>query len=140
MLIDMYSLVESAVGSVLFIWGLAIMINKNIIKSYFKTFTNIEENETLAYLIVSILLILGLIIVWVHNDWYFNSAIIVTLLGWILIIKSTLWLIFPKFFAQLSKKFSHLVLNCWFRFVYGGIFIILGSLILGKYYIENFVM
>ena len=61
MLVDMYAVVESVVGSTLVIWGLALMVNKHIIKSFFDTFTNIEENETLNYLTASMFLILGLI-------------------------------------------------------------------------------
>lgn len=139
----MYSLVESVVGSTLLIWGLALAVNKNIIKSCFNIFidkADKETNEALGYITASLFLILGLIIVWVHNDWYFNSAIIVTLIGWLLTIKSSLWLLFPRFFARLSKKFSPLASIFWFRFAYGAFIIILGALILGRYYIENFVM
>lgn len=140
MLVDMYAVVESVVGSALVIWGLAIIVNKHIIKSFFDTFTNIEENETLSYLTASMFLILGLITVWVHNDWYLNPAVIVTLLGWLLVIKSSLWLLFPKFFAQFAKKFSFLVLNTWFSFVYGAVTLILGLLIFSKHYVENFIV
>ena len=140
MLIDMYSLVESVAGSALLIWGLAFMLNGHIVQSFFDTFTNIEENETLSYLTASMFMILGLITVWVHNDWHFSITVIVTLLGWILTIKSTLWLFFPHFFARLAKKFSPLILNLWFRLSYGAFIIVLALAILGKNYIENLIM
>ena len=138
MLNDMYSLVESVVGSALLIWGVALLVNKHIIQSFFDTFTNIEENETLSYLTASMFLILGLIIMFVHNDWYWSFGIIVTVLGWILFFKASLWLFFPKTLSRLAKKFSHLVLAGWFRFVYGGIITLLGLIVLSKYFIENF--
>ena len=133
MLTDTYHLVESVVGSALIIWGLAVIINKHIIRSFFDTFTNIEKNETLIYLTACMFLILGLITVWVHNDWLWSSAVIVTLLGWIITIQTSLWLLFPRFLVVLTKKFSPLVLNTWFRISYGVIIIVLGFLIISKY-------
>ena len=102
MLVDMYSVIESVVGSALVIWGIAVMVNKHIVKSFVDTFTNIEENETLLYLTASMFLILGLITIWVHNDWYLNTAVIVTIMGWILAIKFSLWLLFPRFFCSVG--------------------------------------
>lgn len=137
MLIDMYSLVENVAGSLLIIWGLANMLNKSIIQSFFDTFTNREKNETLVYLTASMFLTLGLITIWVHNDWYWSPAIIVTVLGWVLTVKTSLWLFFPKQLFKLTKQFSTLAVNLWFRLAYGLVSIILGALILGNHYFEN---
>lgn len=136
MFIDMYSLVENVLGSVLLIWGVALVVNKHIIPAFVKTFMDIEKNETLAYLTASMFLILGLITVWVHNDWYWSLTVIVTLLGWLITIKSSLWLFFPRFLTKLAKKFSPLVLHTWFRIPYGLLVAILGLLILSKYYMD----
>ena len=131
MIVDIYELIESVIGSSLIIWGLALIINKHIIKSFFETFTNIEKNEALTLLTASMFLILGLITVWAHNDWY-SLSIIVTLIGWLITIKSSLWLFFPKQLAEISKKFANLILKSWFRFAYGIAIILIGLLILGK--------
>ena len=139
MLIDLYSLVESVIGSTLIIWGLALIVNKNIIKSFFDTFINLEKNETLSYLTSSMFLILGLIIVWVHNDWYWSPTIIVTLIGWIITIKASLWLFFPKIFISLAKRFSFIILYPWFHLAYGLCMILFGLLIIGKYYLGNLI-
>ena len=139
-MLDMYSLVENVAGYALLIWGLASLINKNITKSFFNSFTNIEKNEILIYLTASMLLILGLITVGVHNDWYWSFSIIVTILGWVLIIKCSLLLLFPTHVIKLAKKFSNLVLHAWFRWIYGAITIILALLILSRHYIESFTL
>lgn len=136
MLIDMYSVIESVIGSSLVIWGLAVIFNKNIIKSFFETFTNIEKNEFLILITASMFLILGLITVWAHNDWY-SLSIIVTLIGWLITIKSSLWLFFPKQLAKISKNFSNLILKPWFRFAYGAIAILIGLVVLGKEFLLN---
>ncbi len=136
----MYSLVEVVVASSLIIWGLSLIINKHIVQSFYNAFTNIEKNEILIYLTASMFLILGLITVSVHNDWYLNPAIIVTLIGWIITIKSSLWLFFPRLLTKITKKSSVLILNSWFRFVYGAIIILLGMIVFVKHYVENFTI
>ena len=133
----MYSLVESVIGSTLIIWGLALIINKHIIRSFFDTFTNVEKNETLIYLTACMFLILGLITVWVHNDWLWSFTVIVTFMGWFIIIDTVLWFLFPRFLANLIKKFSPLVHKTWFRIGCGVVTITLGLLIIGKHYTEN---
>ena len=140
MFTDIYSLVESVVASSLIIWGVALIVNKHIVQSFFDTFTNIERNETLSYLTATMFLVLGLITVTVHNDWYWGSALIVTLIGWILVFKASLWLFSPKIAASLAKKYSHLILNSWFHFVYGAVIILLGLIVFGKYFVENLSM
>lgn len=137
MVTDLYSLVENVAGIGLVIWGLALLANKYIIKSFYDTFMDIEKNESLVYLTASAFLFVGLVTVWVHNDWYLSSTVIVTVLGWVIAIKSSLWLSFPRFLSGLVKKFSWIVLNAWFRFAYGALLIVLGLLVLGEDYIEK---
>ena len=139
MLTDMYSLVESVVGSTLIIWGLIFIVNRHIIQSFFDTFTNVEKNETFIYLIACMFLILGLITVFVHNDWHWGFTVIVTLMGWYITITSVLWLLFPRFLANLIKKFSPLVYKTWFGIACGVISMALGLLIMGKHYTDNLV-
>ena len=130
MLTDMYSLVETVTGSMLTVWGLALLINGHIVQSFFQTFTDMKENETLSGLSASMFLILGFITIYAHNDWYFNTGIIVTALGWIITIKAGIWLLFPVFMAEKAKKLSKLVLHSYFRFASGGVFLILGLVVL----------
>ena len=137
MVTDMYSLVENVAGIGLVIWGLALLINKYIIKSFYDTFMDIEKNESLVYLTASAFLFVGLVTVWVHNDWFLSTTVIVTFLGWIITIKSSLWLAFPRFLSRLVKKFSWMVLNPWFRIAYGVLLIVLGLLVLGQGYMES---
>ena len=46
----------------------------------------------------------GFAIVFFHPIWTFSPAIIVTLLGWIAVIKSSLYLLFPKTTMQLIPR------------------------------------
>lgn len=52
----------------------------------------------------SIFLLIGLSIVVVHNIWALEPRIIITILGWLIAIKSILWLSFPVGMFGFSKK------------------------------------
>ena len=137
MLIDMYSLAESVIACALIVWGLAIFVNPQIIPSFLDTFINVEKNQTLLYLSSGMFLTLGLITIWVHNDWYLGVSVIVTLIGWLLTIKSSLWLLFPSQLARLTKKLYPFVSQTWFRIMYATINLVLALVILSKNHIES---
>jgi hypothetical protein len=54
----------------------------------------------------SIGLILGLILVDVHNIWVWKPQIVITLVSWLVLIKSILWLSMPERMLTLCKKMS----------------------------------
>ena len=132
MIIDLYFLVEKLTGSSMFLWGLALFINPKILISFFNVFVeNEKENEVLRYFIAGLFLTFGLIIVWVHNDWHPSSSLLVTLVGWILIIKAMLWISFPRFFSKIGKKFfKNIVESTWFAYAYSLGLILVGLFIL----------
>jgi len=141
MLTDFYSLVETVAGSVLMIWGIALLVNKNVLSRMYKAFTtDINQNEVLTYLTATMFLILGLIIVWTHNDWYWGSSLIVTLLGWLIVVKTFLWMTWPKKLSSLAQFFSPWINKAWFQIAYGILIIVLGLIILSKYFIHKLSM
>jgi hypothetical protein len=75
---------------------------------------------------------IGLIIIFVHNIWT-GWSIIVTLIGWVLTIKSAFYLLFP----QIVKVFSGLSDEALRRnFLGGGVFMtVLGALLVFRYVI-----
>ena len=128
----MYDLVENVIASAFMIGGLALMVNSGIVRSLFDTFTDIEKNEALVHLTAWMFLMLGLITVWVHNDWSFSYSILITLFGWILVIKASLWLFIPRHIIRLAKKMSFIVKSRWFHVVYGLALFLIGLFILIK--------
>ena len=137
MLIDMYSLVESVIASAFMIGGLAITVNSHIVRSLFDAFTDIEKNSALIHLTAWMFLILGLITVWTHNDWYFGYPIIITLFGWILLIKASLWLLIPRHLIRLAKKMSFIIKSSWFHIVYGLALLLIGLFIFIKQHMDK---
>jgi len=130
MVVDLYSLVEKLTASSMILWGLALLFNPHILISLYKTYTDKEKNETLLYITFGMFLTFGLIILWIHNDWYLAPSLIVTLVGWTLVLKAMFWICFPHWAIKLSKKFYKLISNQWFPYAYGLVLILIGSLIL----------
>ncbi len=127
MVTDHYSLVELVLGISFTLWGVTILINKNILTSFVKLFlSDDQEFEGISYLIATMFLILGIIIVCVHNDWYMGLSLITTVLGWILVLKCFLWLAFREFLKIKMKKMLPILLNEWMNLSYGLSLIILG--------------
>ena len=98
--------------------------------SFYHSFTKKEENETLLYLTAGMFLTFGLIIVWIHNDWYLAPSVIVTAIGWILILKTMFWISFPSLAIKITKKFYNLIASKWFPPAYAIILIALGCFVL----------
>ena len=115
---------ELVAGSALIIWGLAYLFNKDLLKSFYDMFLNIEQNKPLIHVTGYVFLFIGLFTLWFYGYWRLES--IVTILGWIITIESSLLLLCPRFFAWLVKKTSVIFLNVWFRIIIGGLHIILG--------------
>ena len=137
MISDIYSLVDVVVASVLCISGLVVLINKEVIKTFYDELTK-KGNELWIYVISFSFLIAGLIVVWTHNDWYLKSpTIITTLFGWIVVIKTSFWLAFPKAIPFLLPKFKFLIFNPWFRIAYALALITLGLVLFSYYFFSD---
>lgn len=68
---------------------------------YYKSIMQHVEKERLALLCGSSLsLIFGLILIAIHNFWALEAYVIVTVLGWLLVIKSVMWLAMPTRMAK----------------------------------------
>lgn len=122
-------LVEKVVGYLYFILGWSLILQRQM----WLDWTREIEKKPLSVLFWGVMgLLVGLIIIAVHNQWVWNVTVIVTLLGWIAVIKSTLYLLAPQFMLKLVPGEIWLSRYCYFG---GGIMILLSSLILyGAYY------
>lgn len=49
-------------------------------------------------------LMLGLLLVVIHNIWVLEPRVAVTIVSWIILIKSILWLAFPECMTSATKK------------------------------------
>jgi hypothetical protein len=80
--------------------GIGILINPDFYKKLFEDFI---ENAAALYLGGIMALALGYLIVAFHNTWTKDLSVIITLVGWLALIKGILILIQPKIIVALSK-------------------------------------
>jgi len=90
---QIFSLVYIAVG-------IGILINPDFYKKLFEDFT---ENASALYLGGIMALAFGYLIVAFHNTWTKDLSVIITIVGWLALIKGILILIQPKIIVALSK-------------------------------------
>jgi len=95
--------IAKLVGAVYVAMGLGIIINT---KFYKKLFTNILKDSTFFFTWGIMAMVLGLVIIVNHNVWEASWVVIITLIGWIALVKGALMLIFPKFAGYFKPWFN----------------------------------
>lgn len=68
--------------------------------------TNFGKNKTMVFLTGFPALVVGLLIVLSHNDWTQGPALVVTLIGWLAILKGLLRIFAPEWSANLIRSFG----------------------------------
>lgn len=131
---DLFSLVEIVLGVSLILWGVASIINKDIMKINLEIFASDEPfYQALSQIILIGILITGIFIVSVHNEWSMSFSIITTLFGWAALIKCFLWLAFKKPFQKLLNILKPWLLNPMIGIAISVLTIVIGLLITCEY-------
>ena len=89
------------IGLYLFIVGIAMLTAPNRFKAALKDFLG---NKALFMYSGLIAIIYGLIIVVIHNFWISDWPVIITIVGWIFLIKGLLRLFYTENIMAYSKK------------------------------------
>jgi hypothetical protein len=71
---------------------------------YRKIADDLFSNAGLIYLSGFITVIIGLLIVAYHNRWTKNWTVLITILGWLALLKGALLIAFPQFVQSLSDR------------------------------------
>jgi hypothetical protein len=94
-------LFAQAIGLYLLIIAI-IMITR---ASYYQDIlTHLKVGSSTVVVTAAFGLVLGILIVLTHQIWNFESEVLITLIGWILLIKSICWLSFPDFMVKMAHK------------------------------------
>ena len=83
--------------------GIGILINPDIYKKLFEDFI---DNGTALYFGGVMALIIGYLLVTFHNVWEMDWHLIITVIGWIALIKGVLILVQPKMMIALTKAIT----------------------------------
>ncbi len=80
--------------------GIGIFVNPDFYK---KMFSGFMENSATLYLGGITALVVGFLIVTFHNTWAMDLSVIITIIGWMALVKGVFILILPKAMIALSK-------------------------------------
>ncbi len=80
--------------------GIGILINPGFYKKLFEDFI---ENAAVLYLGGVMALVVGYLILAFHYTWIMDLSVIITIVGWVALIKGIMILIQPKIMIALSK-------------------------------------
>jgi hypothetical protein len=103
--------------------SLAMLVHQQRFK---KAMSDLLGNMTLITLTGGLMLVVGLLIVVDHNIWIADWPVIITIIGWILLLQGLMRLFVPDAFVRMSKDMQGKIvytLSCWIR-LFVGIYLI----------------
>jgi len=107
--------------------GIGILINPDFYKKLYEDFI---ENASVLYLGGITALVIGYLLVTFHNTWTKDFSVIITIIGWLALLKGILILVRPKVMITLTKaminKKSTLKIMSVFVIIVGLLFSFLG--------------
>ena len=107
------------VGLYLFLIGLAMLVHQARFK---KTMTETLGNHSLVTLSGTMSLVIGLLLVISHNMWISAWPVVITIVGWIILLQAVMRIFFPDVFIKIMKdlmaKSGYLLLS-WIWVIVG---------------------
>lgn len=107
------------IGLYLFLMSLAMLVHQQRFK---KTMSDLHANMMLICLTGGLMLIAGLLIIVDHNIWMPDWPVLITIIGWILVLQGLMRLFVPDAYIKMSKDMQGKVvytLGCWVRLFIG---------------------
>ena len=93
--------IAKLMGPILLVIGLAILINERTFRAIAK---DVLGSPALIYLFGVLDLALGLVLVLVHNLWVADWRVIITLIGWISIVRGVVRILFAPHVKKTAAK------------------------------------
>ncbi len=89
------------IGPIFLIVGIGLLLNGD---RYRAVVDEVMSSHTLLYIFGAIALTGGLAIVLTHNIWVWDWPVIITIVGWLMIVRGTLRIIIPQQIEDLARK------------------------------------
>lgn len=124
----MHDIIPPVVAWLLLILGLSYGLNTAM---WLRVARDAMDRPAHYFYMVILTLVLGLAIVAGHNVWVADWPVAVTLFGWILVAKSTLFLLFPQS-IRLFSDWSDAFMTTWIR-VAGLLLALLGGILVYRF-------
>lgn len=87
-------------GIIYLVIGLGMIINT---RTYRKMILNFSENTSITYLSGAVSIFVGYLLLTFFNSSSWNLTLILTIVGWIAMVKGSLILMFPKLMSKFVK-------------------------------------
>jgi len=87
------------IGPVMIVIGLAVLINQEEFRKLSQEFIS---SRALLFLSGLVMLPAGIAILIVHNYWRLDWRVIITIIGWLITVSSTIRLLAPRFVTERS--------------------------------------
>ncbi len=124
---DLSTQLAMIIGPLYLTIAAGLLINRS---AYRQIATGFLDNPALLYLSGMIAFVLGATLILIHNLWVSDWRIIITLIGWVALIKGVVLLIFPGAMRRLSAAISAsrpmIIANLLIAFALGGILTLMG--------------
>lgn len=96
---------------------------------YKKMLTDIEKTPAVLPLLSLFGIVIGMLLIEYHNIWVWGWPVIITLIGWIAVIKGVSFMLLPKDFIKWFKPMfsgSFMKIMPYFTLAFGLLFVYLG--------------
>lgn len=103
-------LLAKIMGAYLIVVAAGLFINK---KNYNQTLEEFKGSAHMSIIFGFLALIIGLIVVFVHNLWVNDWRVVITILGWLVLIKGITYFIFPHWIVKTAIKFKQAALTAY---------------------------
>jgi uncharacterized protein YjeT (DUF2065 family) len=97
-------------GLIYLLIGLGLLFEPQYYRKLIKEMVN---HKLIMFLSSYLALGVGFLIITFHNVWKLEWGLIITLMGWMAIIKGTMILVFPKFFNKIALQWIKKGLGLW---------------------------
>lgn len=88
-------------GPIFLVIGLGVLFSRNV---YRAAAEEVLEGRALLYLFGAIAFTAGLAIVLTHNVWVWGWPVIITIIGWLMLIRGTLRIVIPQQVGDLASR------------------------------------
>ena len=89
------------IGPIFVIVGIGLLLNGD---RYRAVVDEVMSSHTLLYIFGAIALTGGLAIVLTHNIWVWDWPVIITIVGWLMIVRGSLRIVIPQQVEDLARK------------------------------------
>jgi hypothetical protein len=126
---DVSLFLAKVIGLSLLITCVGVLVN---LQFYLSLVKEIVKNPLILLIVGELDIVIGLLIIVSHNIWAVDWRLLITLIGWLLIVRGIIRIVFPQQISNLAINFSE---SSKFRYVVSFIitlFVLIGAFLTYK--------